>query len=40
MQRLWAVLQGSWEGEANRTEEGQYPDQEKETVQDKDSISL
>ena len=40
MQRLWAVLQGPWEGATNRAEEGQYPDQEEETVQDQDSISL
>ena len=40
LQCLWSVLQGPWEGEANRAEEGQYPDQEEETVQDQDSISL
>ena len=40
MQCLWTVLQGPWQGETNRAEEGQYPDQEEETVQDQDSISL
>ena len=34
MQRLWPVLQGSWEGEANRAKEGQHPDQEEEVDQD------
>ena len=35
MQRLWAVLQGAWEREANRAEEGQYPDQEEKVHQDR-----